>query len=137
MLRPLCLILVLGALTACTAPLQGPVVDLPAVATPDPPPLPPLPPPLGPVVGTGEFRAWMPQRPLTGGGGIEGHWETLPLAPPVVETLQPMKPMPRAPKTHVQAGKRSDAPVAPPVPTHDAAPGRSGPGLFSLPKELP
>jgi hypothetical protein len=137
MLRPFCLILVLGALTACTAPLQGPTVELATVATPDPQPLPAVQSPPGPSVDRDTWRVWIPAHPLASGGGVEGHWETLPLAAPAVDILHPAKPMPRAPKTHVQAVKRSDAPVAPPGPTHDAAPGRPGSGLFSLPKETP
>ncbi len=91
-------------LTACTAPLHGPEVDLHAIATPDPVPQAvrtvPQPPP-GPLPGAGRWRAWVPPQVQPNGDTIEGHWMTVSDTPPPVETVEPAVPMPRAPKVHL------------------------------------
>src|SRR5712691_11461477 len=99
----LCVLLLVG----CSVPLQGPPADLAALATPDP--IPPavartIPqPPPGPVLATGQFRAWVPRQTQSNGDTVDGHWQTISLTPPLVEGLEPAMPMPRAPKTHVVA----------------------------------
>ncbi len=116
MRAPRCLV-VLGSLTlaACTAPLQGPPVDMAQVATPDPVPVVvrPASPPL-PAVGTGRWRAWVPRQVQPNGDTTDGHWLEISLTPPPVETLEPVKPMPRAPKTHL--GAKSPAQPQPQAP---------------------
>jgi hypothetical protein len=113
MRTPRCLV-VLGSLTlaACTAPLQGPPVDMVQVATPDPVPVieRPVSPSLS-AVGPGRWRAWVPRQMQPNGDITEGHWLEISLTPPPVETLEPVKPMPRAPKTHL--GAKSPAPTPP------------------------
>jgi len=103
MRSPRCLV-VLGSLTlaACTAPLQGPAVDMAQVATPDPVPVVerPVSPPL-PAVGPGRWRAWVPRQVQPNGDTTDGHWLEISLTPPPVEMLEPVKPIPRAPKPHL------------------------------------
>ena len=96
----LTLLALLALATAACAPLQGPEVDLAAIAAPEPLPEPPRPPqpPSGPTPGQGAFRAWVPREVTANGDTIEGHWLTISTTPPPVETLQPDTPMPRAPK---------------------------------------
>jgi hypothetical protein len=84
-------------LTACQ-PLQGPPVDLATIATPDPLPEPVRPAYVTPASTPGTFRAWIPRQVTPEGDVTEGHWLALTLAPPVLEGLEPEKPMPRAPK---------------------------------------
>ncbi len=116
----LTLVLLTGALTACTAPLQGPEADLHAIATPDPVPqvvrTVPQPAP-GPSPEQGHFRAWVPRQVQPNGDEVDGHWMTVSPTPPPTETLEPVKPMPRAPKTVVGA-----KPSAPPQPQGPAQP---------------
>ena len=112
------LILALGTLSlmACTAPLQGPEADLHAIATPDPVPqvvrTVPTPPP-GPTPEQGQFRAWVPREVAPNGDSIEGHWITVSTTPPVVEVLEPVNPIPRAPKPHLGATGRMERPQSP------------------------
>lgn len=123
MRRLLPLALVATTLSAC-APLQGPLADLHQVATPDPPPPAARPvlttvPPLGP----GRWRTWIPPQTAPNGDVTEGHWLELSSAPPVVEVLEPVKPLPRAPK--VTFGKAQVSPAAatqPPAPSSPPAP---------------
>jgi hypothetical protein len=106
-------LLALGALTlaACSAPLQGAEADLHAIATPDPVPqivrAVPQPPP-GPTPGQGQFRAWVPRDVAPSGDIIDGHWLTISATPPPVEVLEPVTPMPRAPKPHLGAPSRPE-----------------------------
>ena len=120
--RPLLtLLLATLPLTACTAALTGPEADLHAIATPDPTPpaVRAVPHPVpGPTPGTGRWRAWIPRQVQPTGDVTEGHWLDLSLDPPAVDVLEPVTPMPRAPKTHV-GGKR---PAAPPTPVQVPAP---------------
>ena len=99
-------LLALASLTlaSCTAPLQGPQVDMVQVATPDPVPVPvrPVSPPM-PTLGPGQWRAWVPRQVQPNGDVTDGHWLEISLTAPPVETLEPVKPMPRAPKTHLGA----------------------------------
>jgi hypothetical protein len=106
----LLLTILLLSCTACTPPLQGPEADLHAIATPDPVPQavctvpPPAPQPApGPTPGVGRWRAWVPRQVQPNGDVTEGHWLDLGLDPPIVEVLEPVTPMPRAPKTHLGA----------------------------------
>ena len=99
-------------LTACTATLTGPEADLHAIATPDPVShaVRPVPQPtMGPTPGPGRWRAWMPRQVQPNGDVTEGHWLDLSLDPPAVDVLEPVTPMPRAPKTHV-SGRRPTSP---------------------------
>jgi len=102
-------------LAACTAPLQGPQADLVQVATPDPVPMAvrPVPSPM-PAVGPGRWRAWVPRQVQPNGDTIDGHWLEISLTAPPVETLEPVKSMPRAPKTHL--GAKSPAQSQPQAP---------------------
>ena len=117
----LTLLLATLPLTACTAALTGPEADLHAIATPDPVPhaVRPAPHPApGPTPGTGRWRAWVPRQVQPTGDVTDGHWLELRLDPPAVDVLEPVTPMPRAPKTHV-GGKR---PAAPPTPVQIPVP---------------
>jgi hypothetical protein len=104
-------------------PLQGPAIDLAQVATPVPIPVqgravPQLTPPGVP----GTWRAWIPRQVSTEGEVTDGHWHTLSLAPPVLEVIEPDKPMPRAPKnqpvkTHPPTSSKGQTPaLAAPLP---------------------
>jgi hypothetical protein len=42
------------------------------------------------------------------GDSIDGHWLTISATPPPVEVLDPVAPMPRAPKPHLGASSRSE-----------------------------
>lgn len=106
-------------LSAC-ASLEGPPADLHQLATPDPQ----LPavrtvvqPAPGPTPGVGRWRAWLPTQRTPTGDVVEGHWLELSTEPPVVvETLEPVKPLPRAPKVafgKAQPPPSSHPPVAP------------------------
>src|SRR5262249_29209092 len=102
MFRLWLLVLVSVSLWGCVKPLQGPEADLAATAAPDPappPPAPRVPPalPAGPVLGAGEFKAWVPPQVQPNGDRIEGHWLVISLTPPASETMEPVTPMPRAP----------------------------------------
>ena len=111
------LVLLTGALTACTAPLQGPEADLHAMATPDPVPqvVRPVPQPApGPIPAQGHFRAWVPPQVHPNGDTVEGHWIIVSTTPPAVEVLEPATPMPRAPHSHL--GVKPPAPQSPQVP---------------------
>jgi hypothetical protein len=114
--RPLLpLLLATLLLTACTAALTGPDADLHALATPDstPPVVRVVPQPApGPTPGTGRWRAWVPRQVQPNGDVTEGHWLDLSLDPPALEVMEPVTPMPRAPKTPVGA-KRPSAPPPP------------------------
>jgi hypothetical protein len=114
------LMLVALTVTACTAPLQGPQADLVPVATPDPVPVTvrPVSPPM-PAVGPGRWRAWVPRQVQPNGDVTDGHWLEISLTPPPVETLEPVKPMPRAPKTHL--GAKSPAVPTPQAPVPQPA----------------
>src|SRR6266850_3301205 len=88
------------ALTSC-APLEGPPLNLATVATPDPVPelvrpLPVVPSEAPPTQKI--FRAWIPRQVSRDGEVTDGHWQTLSLAPPVLEVIEPDKSIPRAPK---------------------------------------
>jgi hypothetical protein len=111
--RPLLpLLVVMLPLTACTAALTGPEADLHALATPGPTPqaVRPMPSPTpGPTPGTGRWRAWVPRHVQLNGDVTEGHWLDFSLEAPAVEVLEPVTPMPRAPKTPVGA-KRPTSP---------------------------
>ena len=102
-------------LAACTAPLQGPQVDMVQVATPDPVPViaRSVSPPLS-TLGPGQWRAWVPRQVQPNGDTTDGHWLEISLTPPPVETLEPVKPMPRVPKTHL--GAKNPAPQQPQAP---------------------
>ena len=117
----LILLLATLLLTACTAALTGPEADLHALATPDPVPtaVRPVPQPApGPTPGAGRWRAWVPRLVQPNGDVTEGHWLDLSLDPPAVDVLEPVTPIPRAPKTHVGAKR----PAAPPTPVQTPAP---------------
>ena len=114
--RVLMLTLVSVTVSAC-APLHGPEVDLHAIATPDPVPQvtrPVLPLAPGPAPETGRWRAWVPRQLHPNGDVVEGHWLDISLTAPPVETIAPVKPMPRAPKTHL--GAKSPASAQPQMP---------------------
>ena len=117
--RPLLtLLLATLPLTACTAALTGPEADLHAIATPDPTPpaVRAVPHPVpGLTPGTGRWRAWIPRHVQPTGDVTEGHWLELSLNPPALDVLEPVTPMPRAPKTHV--GAKRPASPQPPVQT--------------------
>jgi hypothetical protein len=89
------------ACIGCTAPLQGPPVELQTVLAPEPfPQPPPVPqPPPGPTAGPGTFRAWVPSESQPNGDRREGHWLVISTSPPAEEVLEPPVPLPRAPKT--------------------------------------
>jgi len=112
----LLLTVVMIPLAAC-APLHGKDAHLHDIATPDPPPAPvravPQPPP-GPLLAHGQFRAWIPREVAPNGDVTDGHWLELSLEPPPV-VLEPVQPMPRAPKTHVGRKPRPTADAAPPA----------------------
>jgi hypothetical protein len=92
------------------APLQGPAVNLTTIATPDPIPEQMRPPPaLTPPVTPGTWKAWIPRYVSREGEVTDGHWQSLSLAPPVIEEMEPDKPMPRAPKTPMQKPQSSTA----------------------------
>ena len=117
----LCLLLAGVSLTACTAPLQGPEVDLHAIATPDPVPqvTRPVPQPApGPIPAQGHFRAWVPPQVHPNGDTVEGHWIHVSTTPPAVEVMEPAPPMPRAPHPHL--GVKQPAPQPPHVPVSQA-----------------
>jgi hypothetical protein len=120
--RPLLpLLLATLLLTACTAALTGPDADLHALATPDstPPVVRVVPQPApGPTPGTGRWRAWVPRQVQPHGDVTEGHWLDLSLEAPVVDVLEPVTPMPRAPKTPVGAKR----PASPPPPVQTSVP---------------
>ncbi len=109
------LALVTLTLSAC-ASLEGPPADLHRLATPDPTPpavrtvVQPTP---GPTPGTGRWRAWLPPQRTPTGEVVEGHWLELSTDPPVLETLELVKPIPRAPT--VTFGK-AQPPLQPPPP---------------------
>jgi len=112
MRRSLVLVLALSTCSACTAPLQGPEANLHAIATPDPVPqvlraVPQAAP--GPTPGTGRWRAWVPRQVQPNGDVTEGHWLELSLESPAAEFLEPVTPMPRAPKTHFGAKSPAQA----------------------------
>ena len=122
------LVLVATTLSAC-APLQGPSADLHQLATPDPRPPATRPvltslPPLGP----GRWRAWILPQTAPNGDVVEGHWLELSTAPPVVEVLEPVKPLPRAPKVtfgkapSVSAASASSQPPVTPSPSAPVSP---------------
>jgi hypothetical protein len=126
--RLLLFALALSTCTACTRPLQGPAADLHAIATPDPVAqssraLPqPLP---GPTPEQGSFRAWVPPQTSANGDQVQGHWLVISNTPPALETTEPAKPMPRAPKTHFGAKSPAQAPPqmpAQPQPVPPATP---------------
>jgi hypothetical protein len=56
-----------------------------------------------PTLGPGQWRAWVPRQVQPNGDVTDGHWLEISLTAPPVETLEPVKPMPRAPKTHLGA----------------------------------
>ena len=112
-------------------PLHGPETDLATIATPDPVPQAvrhvPQPPP-GLVPAEGAFRAWVPRQVAGNGDVIDGHWITVSLTPPAQEVIEPVKPMPRAPRAHV-APKPAPAPFQPVSPPQQASPTQSIPPL--------
>jgi hypothetical protein len=114
---------------AACAPLQGSPVDLATIATPDPiaelvrPAL-----PLTPASAPGTFRAWIPRQVTPEGDITEGHWLGLTLAPPVLEGLEPDKPMPRAPKGQ---------PLKLPGAGKGQTPALAAPGLEPSPRAMP
>ena len=122
--RPiLTLLLATLPLTACTAALTGPEADLHAIATPDPVPhaVRPLPHPTpGPTLGPGRWRAWVLRQVQPNGDVTEGHWLDLSLDPPAVDVLEPVTPMPRAPKTHVSGRRPTSPPPPAPIPAPPA-----------------
>jgi len=121
--RLLRLVLLTLPLTACTAPLQGPTVDLATIATPDPVPqaVRVVPPPApGPTVGAGRMRAWVPRQVQPNGDTTEGYWMDISLAPPPAETVEPVTPMPRAPKIH--GGQKPAAQSQPQIPAQPTVP---------------
>lgn len=95
-------------LPSCVTPLQGPEIDLVAVATPPPIPEPPRLAP-GPTPKAGSFRAWIPRQIQPNGDESEGHWATISLTPPAAEVMEPAKPMPRSPKASVSAKPKPTA----------------------------
>jgi hypothetical protein len=116
----LTLLLTTLPLTACTAALTGPEADLHTIATPDPttPVVRAVPQPVsGPTPSTGRWRAWVPRQVQPNGDVTEGHWLDLSLDAPVIEVLEPVMPMPRAPKTPVGARR----PASPPMPVQTPA----------------
>ena len=144
MVRCWVLLLISVSLWGCVKPLQGPEADLSAIAAPDPaPPAPRVPPalPAGPVLGAGEFKAWVPPYVQPNGDRSEGHWLVISLTPPASETLEPVTPMPRAPKPFYgqkQAPHGQQVPVAPgmapPVPPPPPAPEI---GTWPVPRPMP
>jgi hypothetical protein len=119
-----------GILHGCK-PLQGHEADLATLATPDSVPkavhILPQPPP-GPVPAEGAFRAWVPRQVAANGDVIDGHWITVSLTPPAQEVIEPVKPMPRAPRMHV-APKPAGAPPQPVPPPPQASPPQNNPPL--------
>jgi hypothetical protein len=118
----ICTPLLAVLMTACS-PLQGPEIDMAHVATPDPiaeqvRPAPPLTPP----AGLGQWRAWVPRQTTREGDVTEGHWLTMSVAPPVIEVIEPEKPMPRAPKAPLT---KPQAPAA--RKPHDQTPALAAP----------
>jgi hypothetical protein len=118
MTRRMLLTLSALALTACAGPLHGPEADLASFATPDAASptvraMPQLPP--GPRPEHGQFRAWVPPATSANGDSASGYWLMISTTPPAMETLEPVKPMPRAPKTHAPA-KPAVASPQPPAP---------------------
>ena len=135
------LLLTLGTLflLACTAPLQGPEADLHAIATPDPVPpavvraerpQQPVPQPApGLTPEHGQFRAWIPKQVQPNGDEIQGHWLLISATPPPVEVLEPVTPMPRAPRTHFGTPGRPDRPQ----PSAPGLPSAGQPPLLQAP----
>jgi hypothetical protein len=136
---------VLASIVTACAPLQGPEVDLHAIATPDPHPQAARPspqPPPGPTPEAGTFRAWVPRMVSHNGDIEEGHWIIVTTTPPVVETVEPATPLPRAPKPHLHAKPPAPAhpqvpvsqglPVTPVLPT-GFPPQGGGPGMVRVP----
>jgi hypothetical protein len=95
------LLITCGIVTACTPIVRGPDATLQTIATPDP-----VTPEVrvttitmpGPTPGTGQWRAWMPAQTQPNGETTEGHWVTLSLEAPTLTVIEPVKPIPRAPK---------------------------------------
>jgi hypothetical protein len=56
----------------------------------------------------------VPRQVQPNGDTVEGHWLTFSLTPPAEEKLEPVKPMPRAPKAHFNA--KPTVPAGPQVP---------------------
>ena len=69
----------------------------------------------GPTPEQGHFRAWVPREVAPNGDMIDGHWITVSTTPPALEVLEPMQPMPRAPKTHVGAKSPTQSPAQTPT----------------------
>jgi len=101
----------------CMKPIEGPPVDLVAIAAPDPlPSPPPAPKPApGPQPSAGRWRAWIPRQVAPNGDVTEGTWLELSASPPTLESVEPSLPLPRAPKAPM-VKKPVQPPSSPPVP---------------------
>jgi len=140
MVRRLLLVSCLLGLVGCMKPIEGPPVDLVAIAAPDPLPTPPpAPKPApGPQPGAGRWRAWIPRQVAPGGDVTEGTWLELSASPPVLENVEPSLPLPRAPKTPlVKKSVQASAPPVPVPPPPPPMPGLPGLGHPQLPVAPP